>query len=118
MDELIRFLKGRAARVRQLEAQAGEALNKKGDEPLYRDLMKEKAGLLADLSDDCEQFLETLDEGRALKIRPNLNKFSKSAASALKLGSVFYMSALLYPEDYIPGRRNDLEAFIYDLEAG
>lgn len=38
-----------------------------------------------------------------------------SASTALRIGSVFFMTALLYPEDYKPGDLNDLEAYIEEL---
>jgi len=50
-------------------------------------------------------------------IREGLKRFADSADNALSLDSVFYMSALLYPEDYHEGEANDLELFAEELHA-
>ena len=38
-----------------------------------------------------------------------LNGFSLNASNSLRIGSVFYMSALLYPDEHKPGAPNNLE---------
>jgi hypothetical protein len=44
-----------------------------------------------------------------------MERFSMSASTALRIGSVFFMTALLYPEDHKPGDPNDLEVYIGEL---
>jgi hypothetical protein len=41
--------------------------------------------------------------------------FSKNAQTALRLDSVFYMSALLYPGDHQKGEPDNLEKLIASL---
>ena len=43
--------------------------------------------------------------------------FARRAGMALSLESIFFMGALLYPEDYQDGDRNDLERFLDRFEA-
>jgi len=49
------------------------------------------------------------------EISTRLEQFSMSAGAALRIGSVFFMTALLYPEDHKPGEPNDLETYISEL---
>ena len=58
----------------------------------------------------------SLDPKLVLLLKNQIGAFSFSAGKALDLGSVFYMKALLYPEDYADGDNNDLENFIVQLE--
>ena len=50
------------------------------------------------------------------EITQKLEQFSMSASTALRIGSVFFMTALLYPEDHKPGEPNDLDAYIEKLK--
>ena len=79
--------------------------------------MAEKAELLGGLAEDADPLLMELPGSEAKSIRSRLERFSESADNAIDLESVFYMAALLYPEDYQEGDRNDLERFI-DLIKG
>ena len=106
--ELVALLRQRAQRVRELEAQAEQAIHQDRSQAGYEERMRDKAELLADLADDCRPLLDGISADEARRIEA----FSQSAANALNVGSVFYMSALLYPEDYQPGQPNDLERFI------
>ncbi len=38
-----------------------------------------------------------------------LERFAENASRALSIGSVFYMYALLYPDNHIKGEPNDLD---------
>ena len=58
----------------------------------------------------------SLEPELAQLLKNQTGAFSFSAGKALDLNSVFYMSALLYPEDYADGDTNDLENFIIQLE--
>ncbi len=105
------WLRGCAAAVRRLEAEAQTALYERHDEAAYRALMREKAELTAHLDEDAVPF-STCPES----VRKSLARFAAGARNALRIGSVFYMSALLYPDDHQPGDPNNLERLIAELE--
>lgn len=106
-----------ASAVRELETQALKALNELKNEGEYRRLMKEKALLLISLPEAGAACVELLGEPQGRKILSTLKRFSKSASSAVSIGSVFFMSALLYPEDYKEGDPNDLEIFAQNVRS-
>ena len=99
-----------AQTIRQLEAAAMEALGR-GDTALHRENMMEKCDILLDLPGNADPYLDGSDELTG-KLRKGLAGFSRKAGQALDLESIFYMSALLYPEDYQEGEVNDLERFL------
>jgi hypothetical protein len=117
-DGLITALKGVTRSVRTIESAALTALHEQKDEGTYRGLMREKAEVLRDLPSAMAPFVQRMEQGVRDAIEPRLNGFARSAATALKLDSVFYMSALLYPEDYQEGGPNDLELWVDELERG
>ncbi len=107
---LAAWLHERSDAVLAIEKQAGTALYEAKDEDAYRELMSKKAALLAAIARDASPLLERLpasDEKEYLT--DTLEGFSQSAANALRIGSVFYMSALLYPDEHKPGEPNNLE---------
>lgn len=87
------------------------ALMKSGDIAGYNAKMHEKATLLANLASAAETQLENLNP----VIQARLAQFSASAATALDLGSVFYMSALLYPDEHKPGEPDNFQKLIDSL---
>ena len=68
--------------------------------------------LLMELPDLVDPFLEGMVKDIRAEIETGLKSFARRASQALELSSIFYMSALLYPDDYREGDRNDLELFI------
>jgi hypothetical protein len=110
-------LKKNAEKIRGIEAQAREALFVKDDPAAYREKLKEKTMLLMELPELIEPFCQDLDKEEATQIDKGLESFAMRAQRALELSSIFYMNALLYPEDYKEGDPNDLEVFINRLEA-
>lgn len=106
-----------AERVRELEARAGEALHAKGDAAGHRELMIEKCQTLADLPEIVEPLLGKSPGPAAEEFLAGLAEFARRAGQALDLGSIFYMSALLYPEEYAQGDPNDLERFVDGFRA-
>ena len=56
-----------------------------------------------------------MDAQERERLHHRLRAFSASANNALRLGSLFYMSALLYPEDHKPGQPDDMQVFIASL---
>lgn len=121
MDERIKaladLLRGVAQEVRTLEGEAQALLHDQNDPQGYRGKMVEKATLLAELADHSAKPLAALPPAQAKPLRERLERFSRSAATALDIGSVFFMSALLYPEDHKPGEPNDLETFVETITA-
>lgn len=104
------FLEQSCLLVKRLEADAAQALHT-GQEDIYRARMLEKAQTLAHLERQGQPFLSTLAPDMQKSVAKRLQQFSASAFTSISLDSVFYMSCLLYPEDYVPGNPNDLEIF-------
>lgn len=106
-----------AGRVRALEARAGEALHDRADTATHRALMAQKCEILAELPETVEPLLGESPGPAAEEFLAGLADFARRAGQALDLGSIFYMTALLYPEDYVDGDKNDLERFPEDFRA-
>ncbi len=105
------WLDAEAVKVRDIEKLANSALYENKDEDSYRDLMRQKAMLLASLGDRLEPLIDPLSVEDSLLVKKRVKRFAMSASKALEIGSVFFMSALLYPDDYKDGEKNDLEDF-------
>lgn len=114
---VIDWLKARHAAIMADEAEALARL-KTGDTEGYTEKMRAKAEAVAALAKDAAPVLAPLPEAAREPILRGLLRFSQSAAMGLKLGSVFYMSALLYPDDHKPGQPDNLALFIEELAAG
>lgn len=114
-DTLAAWLRKRSAAVRECEQKAVAALHDGNDESAYRELMKEKARLLASLAGDAAPLVDALSGREKERARESLDAFSQNARTALRLDSVFYMSALLYPDDHQKGEPDNLEKFIASL---
>ena len=108
------WLEDRAHEVRRIEQHALRELERKNVQN-YRDGMRRKAELLVGLPKASIPLLHGLPEDAAQAIREGLWRFAGNASNALSLDSVFYMSALLYPEEYREGEPNDLEVFLGEL---
>ena len=104
-----------AREIRRLEADAHNALHSQGDTAAHRANLVEKCELLADLPERVEPLLKGGDP-TAQKLRDGLQDFARRANMALDVESVFFMGALLYPDDYQDGEPNDLERFITRFE--
>lgn len=102
-----------ARQVASIEKEATEALHQNSRPDLYRSLMRQKAEMLSSLYADSLPVLTRLpDTDKTNIIKDALYSFAANASTALQLDSVFYMSALLYPDDHVPGTPNNLELFI------
>lgn len=101
--------------IRRIEAEARSALYERDDSAVHRKKLEEKAILLTDLHEAVEPFLDGMDGEARADIEEGVNDFSHRAGQALDLSSIFYMSVLLYPDEYQDGDRNDLEEFIDDI---
>jgi hypothetical protein len=109
------FLEQRARAVRAIEAGAEAILHGQGDQDGYVAKMREKALLLSDLAGDAQGLVVALPPVLSKAAGDRLEQFSQSAANALSVGSPFYMSALLYPDDHKPGEPNDLERYVDEV---
>lgn len=118
-DLYIAWLEEAGRALREKEAAAERCLGAADYACKYKDLMVEKAEIIKQLPLGFAMAFPDVDESaRAARerIRESLAEFSQGAANALALGSTFYMSALLYPEDHQPGEPNNLERLVDDLK--
>lgn len=102
------WLDARCQEVAALEAR-GKAAVAAGDAGVYREVMRQKAELLEALFKNAAPHAEGLPPTQREAALKQLKRFSASARHALSLGSVFYMSALLYRDDHHDGEPNTLE---------
>jgi len=107
----LKMIRETAREIRRLEADAQQALHGQGDTAVHRANLVEKCELLADLPQRVEPLLKG-DDPAARKLLDGLQDFARRADMALNLESVFFMGALLYPDDYQDGDPNDLERFL------
>jgi hypothetical protein len=114
LRELITFLEHISAEVKRIEAD-GESAMAEGGQTAFRACLEKKAKLLAGLAENAWVLVERLPNEQADGVARKLEQFSMSASTALRLGSVFFMTALLYPEDHKPGEPNDLDLYIEEL---
>lgn len=85
----------------------------------YNDAMKEKATLLSRMDRDAENLVAGIEDDALRDAATHaLHRFSNSARNSLRIGSVFYMSALLYPDDHKAGEPDNLRLFIDGVRAG
>jgi hypothetical protein len=115
IEELIEFLEKKAGEVHRLEKE-GDALLQSEGQRAFQIKAEAKAELLAALAEDAWKLTGKLEGDRGKAIAQRLEQFSMSASTALRIGSVFFMTALLYPEDHKPGEPNDLDVFIAELK--
>lgn len=113
---LTRWLKDQHAAVCACERQALDALHERKDESAYRKGMLDKARMLAALEREAEDLVKALPEEIRDRVRADLSSFSAGARMSITLDSVFYMSALLYPDDHKPGDPDNLQLLIASLE--
>ena len=111
------FLDQRAIAVREIEAEAEIIIHEQKDQAAYAAKMREKAELLAALAKDAKKVSPPLPSPLSRNVGDKLGGFSQNASNALGIGSVFYMSALLYPDSYAPGQPNDLEAYAAEVRS-
>ncbi len=112
----IAWLRARHGDVMAAEREALARMDA-GDIPGYTAKMRAKAESLAALAKDAAPQLASLPEPLRDRLAAALKRFSQSAAMALRLDSVFFMSALLYPDDHKPGEPDNLALFIDRLES-
>jgi hypothetical protein len=111
--DLIAQLEDAAARIRQAESVADGLRH---DFAAYRDALLAKIDILAGLPEQADEALSQLPEEVETDAAAKLEDLARRALQARDLDSIFYMSALLYPDDHVPGRPNELEAYIDRLK--
>ncbi len=120
-SELADFLDQRARAVRAIEAEAQVLIHGQGggqgDQAGYEARMRAKAQLLAELAADAQGLVAALEPLLSRAAGQRLARFAESAANSLSIGSPFYMSALLYPDDHKAGEPNDLERFTDEVRS-
>ncbi|MBQ4132668.1 MAG: hypothetical protein IJD04_02910 [Desulfovibrionaceae bacterium] len=115
--ELLKWLEAVSDNIKQIESAAMKALEQ-GDAEEYKRGMNAKAVFLAELENAAAPHLEGVSEKSSALVRSSLSRFSAGAATALELNSIFYMSALLYPDEHRPGDPNNFELFVNEVAAG
>ncbi|MEZ0575486.1 hypothetical protein [Halodesulfovibrio aestuarii] len=116
IEELISVLSEQAKQVEQLENLAETLIQDPQQGQRYRSVLEEKARLLSGLAQLTHPITKKMPTEKASPVKLQLSKFAQSATTSLRIGSPFYMSALLYPQDYQQGQPNDLELFIEQLK--
>lgn len=111
----IAWLKSQHEDIMDCERRALACLDN-GDKPGYSRQMHEKAEKLRDLHKLAIGPLKTLPDAERADVEATISRFSSGGATALSLDSLFYMSALLYPDDHKPGEPDNLERLISRLE--
>jgi hypothetical protein len=89
--------------LHNLEKEAMRVLQDDKNPDKYRALMCQKAQFLEDLPEEAEKHMCGIPDETSLLIAKRLGRFSRSASQTLELDSIFYMYALLYPEDHREG---------------
>ncbi len=117
MHPLIVFLSKQAQAVRQLEAEAEQALHREKAPERYRGCLLEKVEILSSLPDGIQDLLSGLDPKLQQEVQTAIRDFARRAEQAMEVDSIFFMRQLLYPEDYEQGRPNSLEIFINNLQS-
>lgn len=107
------FLIETAQTIRDIEAKAKSCLGTEYSKE-YDELMRQKAHILLNLADRARE-QDSKNIKNIKEILKTLQQFSKSAEMSLSLNSSWYMSALLYPEDYKDGAPNNLEKLIAEI---
>ena len=111
------WLSERCEFLHSLEAEAGRVLQEDKDTVKYKALMCQKAMFLQALPEEARPLASTLAPEAAESAMERLERFSQNASRALGLDSVFYMYALLYPENHQPGQPNDLDRLADEMLA-
>lgn len=115
-QELVLWLKERHADIMEREKDALNALYTLQDGQAHRDGMLNKAKLIAALDEDADARTEGLPEPLREHVASSLRRFAKGARNALRIDSVFYMAALLYPDEHKDGEPDNLQRLIRELE--
>ena len=107
------YLLQTAKQIQDIEAKAKKMLSA-GNKQEYVSSMHKKAHILAALYDNARK-QDVSDIEQAENVLLTLHGFYERAEKSLQVNSPWFMSALLYPEDYREGEPNNLEKLIQSL---
>lgn len=113
---MLEWLENRHAAIMACEREAYASMDA-GDIEAFRARMREKAENLASIFADSRDLLSALPDDLRSGLSGRLLSFANGAGNALSLDSVFYMSALLYPDDHKPGEQDNLARCMADFRA-
>lgn len=114
LNDFIIWLKEKHEKIADLEKEALHLLHNKNDDAGYRQKMHEKAEIIAKLYTDAQPKIVNIPQKDI--IEKTLKEFSNGGKMAINLNSIFYMSALLYPDDHKKGEPDNLEKFINKIK--
>ena len=109
------WLTERCEFLHNLETEAERVLQEDKDTDKYKALMCQKAMFLQALPEEAEARANALPDEAAETAMQRLERFAGNASRALSIGSVFYMYALLYPDNHKKGEPNDLDLLAADM---
>lgn len=111
------WLRKRHSDIKGREADALACLNDEKDVIAHRQLMMERAELIATLDVETRELVEALPESIRDDTSATVRRFAEGARNALRIDSVFYMSALLYPDEHKKGDPDNMDSLIRFLES-
>jgi small-conductance mechanosensitive channel len=111
--QLKEYLMQTAAQIHALEAKKKQAIAADNKQQ-YLDCVREKAAILSNLYENAQK-QDVSAVTNAKNILAALHGFSNSAKQALAVNSPWFMSELLYPEDYQENEPNNLDKLIENL---
>ncbi len=117
LANLIEMLRHFNDSVQQLESEAKSHLKEPCDSRKYQEKLELRAGRIICLPDEITSYLPGLSPDMAEMVVKYIDELSQDAMQAKEIGSVFYMSCLLYPLDHKAGDPNELEMLIDKLRA-
>lgn len=112
--KLTNFLLDISHKITDIEIEAKASLSNDSNDH-YKKLMHEKALLLSSLYEEAKK-QDVSDIKNSDKILSRIKEFSDSADDSLVVNSPWFMSALLYPDDYMEGDLNNLQKLIEEIE--
>lgn len=111
--QLKEYLVQTAEQIHALETQKKQAIAAENRQE-YLDCVREKASILAKLHENAKkQDIKAVKNAK--DILSALQGFSNSAKQALAVNSPWFMSELLYPDDYQENGPNNLDKLIQKL---
>ena len=111
-EQAVKALRAKAKIIRDLEAEAKRKLQEEQNQEAYSQLLREKARTIHSLLYEVQDALEGLPEKEQDQLESALENMGIRASQALEVDSPFFMSMLLYPDDYTEGEENELEKMI------
>ena len=114
--DIVIFLDEISAKINDCERNAKKFISE-GNNDAYITTMHQKAEIIAELPIDIKKF-DGSDIPASMRkfISEKISSFSASAKTAIKLQSNWYMSQLLFNEDYKEGDLNNFDLFVQEVK--